>query len=123
MFVVFVYPFLTFVLLQDVSFSNVLLHRKTLDAFFTALSSIPTLQVLNLSGTAFPPKLLMSLVNFSPALRHLDLSFNSFADENAYAVAQIINVYDRLVRLNLSACGLRMSFLKNSTLIEAIEGA
>lgn len=108
--------------LQNVSFSNLLLDRKTLDALFVALSSLPSLQVLNLAGTAFSPKLLTRLLTFSPGLRHLDLSFNTFGDESAYAVSQIVTVYDRLCRLSLAGCGLRASFLKNGTLIEAVEG-
>lgn len=113
----------------NVSFSNLLLHRKTLDALLTALASLPSLQVLNLAGTAFPPRRLTSLLAFSPSLRRLDLSFNALgtADDEqstAYAVSQLVAVYDRLVRLSLAGCGLRRTaFLRNSSLIEAIEGA
>lgn len=110
-------------LLQNLSWSSIFSSKLSLECFVYALSTLPMLQVLNLAGCAFPTKYLLKLFSLSPALRQLDLSFNSIGDEHAYTISQIISVYNKLRNLNLSACGLSKAFLQNKSVISAIDGA
>lgn len=85
------------------------------------LSTLPTLQVLNLSSTAFPKKYLINLLNLSPVLEQLDLSFNSIGDEHAYTLSQIISIYDKLRYFNLTGCGFTPNLLQHNSLITSLE--
>lgn len=105
----------------DISFTNTLLQADCYLAFKTLLASLSSLEVLNLSGVGFPRAALVDLLNVSPVLRVLNLSYNSLGDEQCYTLAQMIKFCTKLEIIDLTGCDLTKSTVTNRLFIAAVQ--
>lgn len=112
----------TFLILifQDISCSNIVFDDSF--NFFSCLSLLPSLQILNLKCTAMSLQSMEQLAaNSCPNLVDLNLSFNTFGDNFNEVIVKVIEKFQKLNSIDLSACDLTQRLVDSNQFNECLK--